>query len=67
MSKLKTHKAVAKRFRVTGKGKVTKRKNGQDHFKARETGDLTRSRRRDVSLESAQEKKNIKNFLPYNN
>lgn len=67
MPKLKTNKAVAKRFRITNKGKVIKRKDGQDHFKARETGDLTRSRRHDVGLENAQEKKNIKSFLPYKN
>jgi large subunit ribosomal protein L35 len=65
MPKIKTHKATAKRFRITKKGKITKRKNGQDHFKARETGDLTRSRRQDVSLDNAQDKKNLKSFLPY--
>ncbi len=67
MPKLKTHKAIAKRFRVTKKGKITKRKNGQDHFKTRETGDLTRSRRRDISLDNVQDKKNIRSFLPYKN
>ncbi len=67
MPKLKTHKAIAKRFRVTKKGKIIKRKNGQDHFKTRETGELTRSRRRDISLDNVQDKKNIRSFLPYKN
>ena len=30
--KLKTHKSVSKRVRVTKNGKVIKRKNGQGHF-----------------------------------
>jgi len=48
--KVKTHKASAKRFRVTAKGKFMKRTAGQDHFNARESGVTTRSKRRDVEV-----------------
>lgn len=33
--KLKTHKATAKRFRLTGTGKLVRTKGGQSHFRRR--------------------------------
>lgn len=48
--KIKTHKATAKRFRVTAKGKLMKRTAGQDHFNAREDSVVTRRKRRDVEI-----------------
>jgi large subunit ribosomal protein L35 len=33
--KLKTHKATAKRFRVTGTGKVVRTKGGKSHLRRR--------------------------------
>jgi large subunit ribosomal protein L35 len=33
--KLKTHKATAKRFRLTGTGKVVRTKGGKSHFRRR--------------------------------
>ena len=51
--KLKTHKTVAKRFHVTKRGKLLKRKAGQDHFNSRESGKVTRNKRRDVEINSA--------------
>lgn len=47
---MKTNKAIAKRFKITPKGKVLKRCCGQDHFNSRETGRTTRRKRRDVKL-----------------
>jgi len=35
--KLKTHKATAKRFRVTGSGKVMSSKMGKGHFRRRQS------------------------------
>lgn len=46
--KLKTHKAIAKRFKLTKKGKIMCRTAGQDHFNARETGKTKRNKRSDV-------------------
>ncbi len=48
--KVKTHQATAKRFRVTAQGKLMKRTAGQDHFNARESGTVTRRKRRDVAI-----------------
>ncbi|MFZ5391196.1 MAG: large ribosomal subunit protein bL35 [Patescibacteria group bacterium] len=48
--KVKTHKATAKRFKITGKKKLMKRTAGQDHFNARETSTVTRRKRRDTEL-----------------
>lgn len=50
MAKLKTHQATAKRFVRTKKGKFLKRRCGQDHFNARESGNTTRNKRRDISF-----------------
>ena len=50
MSKQKTRKSVAKRFKITKKGKILKRKAGQDHFNTRESGKITRKKRRDVEI-----------------
>ncbi len=64
MPKLKTNKAIAKRFKITGKKKVIKRKAGQDHFNARETGKVKRNKRRDISLGKS-DTKNIIARIPY--
>jgi large subunit ribosomal protein L35 len=64
MPKLKTHKATAKRFKITGANKVLKRKAGQDHFNARESGKTKRNKRRDVEL-SKSDIKNIRTAAPY--
>ncbi|HNU95843.1 MAG TPA: 50S ribosomal protein L35 [Candidatus Magasanikbacteria bacterium] len=50
MSKLKTVKAIAKRFKVTKNGKILKRVAGQGHFNARETGKENRNKRRDLVM-----------------
>ncbi len=47
---MKTHNAIAKRFKVTKTGKVLKRVAGQDHFNARESGKVTRNKRRDRAM-----------------
>lgn len=47
---MKTYKTLSKRFVVTKKGKVIKRKAGQGHFNSREAGKITLIKRRDVSL-----------------
>jgi ribosomal protein L35 len=42
---MKTNKSLTKRFKVTKKGKVLARKKGQDHFRAKKTGDYRREKR----------------------
>jgi large subunit ribosomal protein L35 len=62
MPKIKTRKAVAKRFKVTKKKKVMKRSTGQDHFNARESGKQKRAKRLDKSVSGA-DAKNIRRML----
>lgn len=54
MGKIKTKKAVAKRFRITRTGKVIHRASGQSHFNARERGNTTRNKRTDRTMAPTQ-------------
>jgi large subunit ribosomal protein L35 len=65
MPKLKTHKSTVKRFTITKKNKIMRRKAGQDHFNSRESGNTVRGKRLDVCA-SKSDIKNIKNLMPYN-
>ncbi|MBU0722558.1 50S ribosomal protein L35 [Patescibacteria group bacterium] len=65
MPKIKTHKATVKRFKVTKNEKILKRKAGQDHFNTRESGKVTRNKRRDIGISNAQ-RRIIKQLMPYN-
>ena len=62
MPKLKTRKNIAKRMKLTKTGKIIKRKGGQDHFNAHETGKKTRHKRRDIQAAKS-EVKTIKRAL----
>lgn len=64
MPKMKTHRSSAKRFRVTGTGKVTRRKAFRKHLIVGKGG----SRLRRVSgeaLVSEQDAQRVKEALPY--
>lgn len=63
-NKLKTKKAVAKRFKVTSTGKIMRRPSGQSHFNAKDTGKKRRQKRKLVHVSKAEAKK-IRKFLPY--
>ena len=62
MTKLKTQKSVSSRFKITPKGKVLKRKAGQDHFNARESGKVKRNKRRKMSMSKTLHR-NIKELM----
>lgn len=64
MPKIKTHKATAKRFRLTAKKKLMQRKGGQDHFNSRDTGKAGRLKRLDAATTLTLEK-TIKQLMPY--
>jgi large subunit ribosomal protein L35 len=51
MPKMKTHKATAKRFKVTGKGKLRRRKQGSSHLKRRKSKRSKREMRRVVKTD----------------
>ncbi|MFA6994791.1 MAG: 50S ribosomal protein L35 [Patescibacteria group bacterium] len=65
MPKIKTHRATVKRFKKTGSKKLTQRKAGQGHFNSRESGNVTRHKRLDISTTKTLEK-TIKLLTPYN-
>ncbi len=50
---MKTHKTISKRIKITKSGKLLKRKAGQDHFNSRESGNVTRAKRRDISVSAS--------------
>lgn len=60
--KQKTNKTISKRFRITSTGKLLRRKGGQNHFNSRESGVITRNKRRDETMSSA-DTKNIKTLI----
>ena len=64
MGKLKTIKAVSKRIQLTKNDKVLKMPAGQDHFNSRESGKVTRQKRKRTEILN-KAKKNIKRFNPY--
>ena len=66
MPKIKTYQALGKRVTVTKRGKVIKRRSGQGHFNSRESGNTTRNKRRDDTMDEKSFGKNIKQLLPYN-
>ena len=62
--KAKTRKAVAKRFKVTGTGKILRRKQGKRHILQKKT----RKRKRALgkaALVSDADLKNVKASLPF--
>ncbi|OGE80902.1 MAG: hypothetical protein A3H72_03375 [Candidatus Doudnabacteria bacterium RIFCSPLOWO2_02_FULL_48_8] len=56
MPKQKTNKRISKTFWKTGSGKLMRRKAGQDHFNARESGKTTRNKRRDLVVTAENQK-----------
>ncbi len=62
--KLKTRKSVSKRIKVSKGKKLTIRKGGQAHFNSRESGKVTKNKKKDKDLAAANIK-NIKKLLPY--
>ncbi len=56
MSKQKVRKAVAKRVKVTAKGKIAHHKPGRSHLMSSKSGKRRRGLRRKTVLSGAQEK-----------
>ena len=53
MPKMKTKKSAAKRFRVTGSGKVTYNKSGNRHLSTKKSPKRKRRLRKETSLSKA--------------
>jgi large subunit ribosomal protein L35 len=63
--KLKTHKATAKRFRMTGTGLVVRTKGGKSHFRRRKTGRVKRSLDKMQSIGNSTLARRIRTLAPY--
>ena len=63
--KIKTHKGTAKRFRLTGSGKVVRTKGGQTHFRRRRSKRAKRLYSEMLPVEGTAFQKRIKRLAPY--
>ncbi len=59
---MKTRKSITKRFKITKNGKIMRRITGQNHFRAKKSGQAKRKRRKWI-LVSKPEAKKIKKLL----
>jgi len=50
MPKMKTHKATAKRFKITGRGKVRRRKQGSSHLRRKKSKRAKREMRQGLEV-----------------
>jgi len=65
--KLKTHKATAKRFKLTGSGKVMQTKGRQSHFRRRVSKRAKRQFSKMLEVKVAKNRQSIKRLAPYLN
>lgn len=63
--KLKTHKATAKRFRVTGTGKVVRTKGGKSHLRRRSAKRTKRQFDKMLEVTHTADAKKIRKLAPY--
>jgi len=65
--KIKTHKATAKRFKLTGTGKLVRSKGEKRHLRRNRSKRAKRSAWRMVEVETSGEVKRVSRLLPYAN
>lgn len=61
----KTNKSVTKRIKVTGTGKLLRRKRGQNHFNAKQGGEEERGKRGFAKVAGTDVPK-MKDKMPFN-
>lgn len=64
MPKIKTHRGAAKRFKVTGTGKIMRRKGYKSHLLTGKSSKRTKKLRK-AALVSDSEYANIRRLIPY--
>lgn len=64
MPKMKTHRGAAKRFKITGTGKIKRKKAYKSHLLTGKSAKRTRRLRQSALIEKANYG-NIKRLLPY--
>ncbi len=63
--KLKTHKATAKRFRLTGSGKLVRTKGGKSHLRRRTSKRTKRLLDEMIPVEARGIRKTVRRLAPY--
>ena len=63
--KLKTHKATAKRFRVTGTGLVVRTKGGKSHLRRRTPKRTKRQFSKMLVVANSMERRRVMRLAPY--
>lgn len=63
--KLKTHKATAKRFKVTGTGKLMRTKGGKSHLRRNSSKRVKSKFDKSIEVTSSGQAKRIKRLAPY--
>lgn len=63
-TKLKTHKGAAKRFKVTGTGKIVRAKAGGSHLLTKKSSKRKRVLKQNASVHKRDEK-NLKRLIPF--
>ena len=63
MPKLKTHKGLKKRFKVSATGKVTHKRCGSSHLNSHKSGKRIRRLRKKSTLNVARESRRVRNAM----
>lgn len=63
--KLKTHKATAKRFRVTGSGKVTRTKGSKSHLRRRKSARVKAQLGEMLPVQGKRIRTRVRRLAPY--
>jgi large subunit ribosomal protein L35 len=63
--KLKTHKSTAKRFRMTGSGKVVRTKGGKTHFRRRRSQRAKNALSKPMVVTAVGDRKRVMALAPY--
>lgn len=63
--KLKTHKATAKRFRVTGTGKLVRTKGGKSHLRRRSSKRTKRQFDKTIEVTASGDARRVRRLAPY--
>jgi large subunit ribosomal protein L35 len=64
MPKLKTHKGAARRFKITGTGKIMRTRGPKSHFRRNKAPRVSRALDRMVELDASLAPR-VKRMLPY--
>ena len=65
MPKMKTHKATAKRFKLTGSGKLVRTKGEKRHLRRKRSKRAKRGSWKMILVETGGEVKRVKRLMPY--